>query len=85
MPDADVPIAVQDVLAREDVIPGDEIANQIGRHGLAAANLRQQGEHAERQEFATVHRHNSSGFINVPSGARSMSITATIASRLRGP
>src|SRR5437868_5457775 len=82
-PDADVAVAVHDAFRREDVIRGDEIAKEIrGRRLRTRTNLRQQRQYAQRQEFAAVDRHSGSGFMNVPSGARAMSFTATIASRL---
>src|SRR5215813_6956014 len=98
--DADMTVAVDDAFRREDVIGGDEIADeivQIGRGLRQDANLRQQCEYSERQQLAAVHSHiaqsiplkpdatSSSGFKNVPSGARLISLSATIASRLSGP
>ena len=94
-PDADVSVAVHDAFRREDVIRGDEIGEKIGRRRLRArANLRQQRQHAQRQEIAPQHlaagpaeagHYRYSGFMNVPSAARAMSMTATIASRFSGP
>ena len=85
MSDADVPVAVDDGFLREDVIAGDEIVDQALRRRVVPASLREQRERAQRQEVAAAYGHKVAGFRNVPSGARSMAFTATIASRLSGP
>src|SRR4029077_9454862 len=75
MPDADVPVAVDDAFLRENAIARDEIVDQALRRRVVPASLRQQCERAQREEVAATYRHKMAGFRKVPSGARSMALT----------
>ena len=55
MPDADVPVAVEDAFLREDAVAGDEIVDQALRRRVVPASLREQRERAKRQEVAAAY------------------------------